>query len=203
MKTLKFVITKVCVLVLFLSNTAVATTVSSFEILTTPDEKSFMLSAETSGEGRIAIQIRNAQDEIVFSKNMKALGTFQQKYSLKEFEKGNYSLIITDATKIITQPFMVTENEVAVNAKSQQTSFKPFFRFNEKVESLAVNWMKSDNSDCSFTIEDEKFNTLFEESVENDGIVHRSYDLSKLPSGTYYIVIKDGNHTYNETIDIE
>lgn len=203
MKTLKFVMAKVCVLVLFLSNTAVATTVNSFEMLTTPDEKAFMLSAETSGEGKIGIQIRNNQGEIVFSKSIKAVENFQQKYNLKEFEKGSYSLIITDVSKIMTQPFEVTDTKVEVDAGLQQTAFKPYFRFNEKVESLAVNWMKSDDSACELTIEDEKFNVLFEESVENNGILHRSYDFSKLPSGTYYIVIKDGNHTYNETIDVK
>lgn len=203
MTNLKLVITKVCVLLLFLSNTAVATTVSSFEMLTTPNEKAFMLSAETSGEGKIAIQIQNEQNEIVFSKNMKALNSFQQRYSLKEFKKGGYSLIITDASKIITQPFTITENEVEVNSGLQKTAFKPYFRFNDEVESLAVNWMKSDNSDCKFTIEDERFNVLFEESVANDGIIHRSYDFSQLPKGTYYIVIKNGNHIYNETINVE
>ncbi|MFK7950203.1 MAG: hypothetical protein AB8G11_21615 [Saprospiraceae bacterium] len=202
MKTLKFVIAKVCVLVLFLSNTAVATSVSSFEILTTPDEKAFMLSAETSGEGKLGIQIQNNEGEIVFSRSMKALASFQQKYSLKDFEKGNYSLVITDVSKIITQPFEVTETAVEVNSNLQKTAFKPYFKFNEEVESLAVNWMKSDNSNCKFTIEDEKFNILFDESVENNGMIHRSYDFSQLPKGTYYIIIKDGNHAYNETIDI-
>lgn len=203
MKTLKFVIAKVCVLVLFLSNTATATSISSFEMLTTPDEKSFMLSAETKGEGRIAIQIENEQNEIVFSKTMKALSSFQQKYDLKGFEKGDYSLVITDASKIITQPFAVTESEVEVDIDLKRFAYKPYFRFNENVESLAVNWMKSDKSDCKFKIEDDKFNVLFEESVANNGIIHRSYDFSQLPKGTYYVVIKDGNHTYNETIDIE
>lgn len=203
MTNLKLVIAAVCTFVLFLGNTAMATSVNSFEVLTTPNEKTFLLTAETSGEGKIAIQILNAQDEVVFSRNIKALSSFQQKYSLKDFEKGNYTLVITDVSKIITQPFAVTNTEIEVNSSTQKTAFKPFLKFNDKVESLAVNWMKSDNSDCSFMIEDEKFNVLFNESVENNGIVHRSYDLSQLPSGTYYIVIKDGNHIYNETIDIQ
>ena len=117
MKNFKLVIAKVFVLVLLLSNTATATSVSSFELLTTPDEKSFMLSAETSGEGKLGIQIRNANDEIVYSKNMKVVGTFQQRYNLMDFEEGNYSLIITDALKIMTQPFTITENEVEVETK--------------------------------------------------------------------------------------
>ena len=63
--------------------------------------------------------------------------------------------------------------------------------------------MKNDSSECGFKIEDDKFNVLFEEKIENDGIIHRSYDFSELKKGTYYIVIYDGSYTYNETIDIE
>lgn len=203
MKTLKFVITSVCVLLLFMSNTAVATSVSSFEMLTTPNEKAFMLSVETSGKGRIAIKILNEQDQVVFSKSMKALSSFQQKYSLKDFEKGNYSLVIEDVSKIVTQPFTVTDIEVAVNSDSKIFTYKPYFKFNENIESLAVNWMKSDNSVCKLIIKDENLNVLFKESVENDSIIHRSYNLSQLPKGTYYIIIKDGNHIYKETIDIK
>jgi hypothetical protein len=203
MRNVKSAITKVCMLLLFLSNTAVATSVSSFEMLTTPDEKSFVLSAETSGKGKITIKIQNKKNEVIFSKSIKALSSFQQKYSLKDFEKGAYSLIIADESKIITQPFTITANEIAVNADSKTFTYKPYFRFNDKMESLAVNWMKNDNSDCNFKIEDETFNVLFEESVENSGMIHRSYDLSQLPKGTYYIVIKDGNYVYNETINVD
>ena len=172
-------------------------------MLTTPDEKTFMISAETAGEGRIEIQILDTKGDIVFSKNMKALSSFQQKYNLKDFAQGDYSLIVTDESKIITQPFQVTETEIEVEAASKTTAFKPYFKYNEKVESLAVNWMKADNSTCEFSIEDENTNVLLEESIENDGTFHRSYDFSELPAGTYYMVIKDGNHTYNETIEIK
>jgi hypothetical protein len=202
MKNFKFMITKVCVLVLFLSNTAVATSVSSFQMLPTPDEKEFLLTAKTSGKGKITIEIQNEQHEVVFSKSMKALSSFQQKYNLKDFEKGAYALVIKDVSKTVTQPFSITETTVEVNADLKTFAYKPFFRLNDRV-SLAVNWMKSDDSDCKFTIEDEAFNVLFEENFENDGIIHRSYDFSQLPKGTYYIVIKDGHHVHNETINIE
>lgn len=201
MKHLKFVITKVCVLLLFLSNTAVATSVSSFEMLPTPDEKEFLLTAVTSGEGTISIKILDHDEKVIFSKSMKALTSFEQKYSLKDFEKGHYSLVIEDESKIMTQPFTIA-TAIEVNSDLKTFIYKPFLKFNYKIESLAVNWMKSDNSDCQFIIKDEKSNVLFKESVENDRLIHRSYDFSQLPNGTYFITIKDGQHTYQEIIEL-
>jgi len=202
MTNLKMLMTKVCVLFLFMSNTLIGASVNSFEILTIPNEKEFLLSADIASAGIITITIIDETGNAVFSKKQKTKDSFEQKYDLKDFDKGIYSLKIEDETKIINQPFSITEKEVIVDSKAKTFTYKPYLRFNEATNSLAVNWMKSDISAYEIKIEDEDSNLLLKESLENNQIIHRSYDFSQLKEGTYYITIKDSLHTYYETLEI-
>jgi hypothetical protein len=202
MTNVKMLMTKVCILFLFLSNTAFAAAVNTFEILTIPNEKQFLLSADIASAGTIKITIVNEKGATVFSKTQKAKGSFEQKYDLKDFEKGNYFLKIEDEFKIINQPFCINETEVKVNSGLKIFTHKPYLKFNETAKSLAVNWMKSDTSDYEMKIEDKNANVLLNENIENNRLIHRSYDFSQLTEGTYYITIKDGEYTYFETIEV-
>jgi hypothetical protein len=78
MTNVKMLMTKVCILFLFLSNTAFAAAVNTFEILTIPNEKQFLLSADIASAGTIKITIVNEKGATVFSKTQKAKGSFEQ-----------------------------------------------------------------------------------------------------------------------------
>jgi len=202
MTNVKMLMTKVCVLFLFLSNTAFAASVNTFEVLTVPNEKEFLLSAEIASAGVINIAIISENGKVMFSKKQKIDSSFEQKYDLKDFEKGNYFLKIEDETKIINQPFSINETEIEVNSGLKIYTHKPYLKFNENTKSLAVNWMKNDTSDYEMKIEDKNANVLLNESIENDRLIHRRYDFSKLAEGTYYITIKDAEHTHFHVIEV-
>lgn len=203
MTSAKLLMTKVCLLFLFLSNTAIADSANTFDILTIPNEKEFLLTADIATAGMITINIKNLEGNVLFSKRLKAKDSFEQKYDLNSLEIGSYTLAIEDETKAIMQPFSITATTLEIDATTKATTYKPYLKFHETKKSLAINWMKNDTSDYVMKIQDDNSNTLLEESLKNNRLIHRSYDFSDLPKGTYYITIKDENHTYSKRLEIK
>lgn len=202
MSKLKLSIIKLFVLLL-VSNTAFATSISSFEILSTPNEKSFLLTGNTSGEGMITIKIISKESEKVCTLNIKNEVSFEQKYSLKDFEQGTYFIEIEDESKILTQPFIVNNENIEVDADLKSFAFKPQLAFDTSNYLFEINWLKIGNSNSILTIEDEKSNQFFKDKIGNQSLVHQYYDLSKLPAGIYHIKITDGKHTYSQSIEMK
>lgn len=203
MNQLKLIITQICVLILLSSSITTATSVSSFEVLPTPNEKAFLLTANIAGEGTITIKIISKEGEKVFYKKLNTTTSFQQKYSLKDFKKGTYFLKIEDESKVMTQPFIIISKEIEVDAALKTFVFKPRLKFNSDNYSFAVNWLKSDESNYVMSIKDENSNEFFEDVLKNERIIHRNYDFSQLPNGIYYITIKDGIYTYYKIVEVK
>lgn len=190
-------------LLLFLSNTAIATSINSFEILSNPNKKIFLLTANISGKGVITIKVISKKGENVCSRNFENENSFEQEYSLKDFEQGTYFLQIEDESKIMTQPFIITSDDVDVDNNLKSLAFKPQIGFDSETNLFAVDWLKTDKSKYILTIEDEKSNQFFVDNLTNEQVIHKYYDFSKLPSGRYYITIKDKKYTYTETVEVK
>lgn len=131
MKTLKLWATCLCMMVVLMSNATTPTLVNSIEILPEANQKVFTLSAKTSGEGSLQIRIVDAAENVVFSKKVKAISVFEQRFNVKNFETGEYEIAIEDESKVITQSLTVGETTVTVNSDNYTFITKSQITMNE------------------------------------------------------------------------
>ncbi len=153
--------------------------------------KSLTIETHTWKSENVHIQIRQADGEIVLDETVRT-GNLR-KYNLKHLPAGQYVLEMSDSYRVTEQTFTIGQLDVQVSAPVK-TTFKPVIA--RKGNALDVNLM-TQGEEAFITITDQASETLFAEKCAKTSL-HRRYDISRLPAGSYALSIEVGDRTYTE-----
>jgi hypothetical protein len=184
------------VLVLFL---AIFTSVSlfandgNFSILTDKDSKTMVIDLKKNLGGNVVISIVSLDGETVFSEAFKA-DKKARKYNLSNLKVGTYTLIIEDEEKVSSKKVHISKASLLVDNKIEEM-IKPTVISNGDFWVLNVVNLVGAN----IIITDEDGNKIYSQVVESSSL-NKRFNVSKLPSGTYYINYDLNGKTFSNTV---
>jgi hypothetical protein len=157
-------------------------------------EKSVIVNLGSVQKEEILISIEDANDNILVSESVSNNANFVKKYNVSKLENGQYFITITKKTLRTVQPFTVSANGVLMSDVEKKEKFIPVLVQNGHkldVNVLLGNYnnitIKILNNEGQSTIEDKSYVVL---------TLHKRYDLSKLPAGSYMAEVTAGDETF-------
>ena len=124
---------------------------------------------------------------------VKGKPSFSKKYNLVNLESGSYRVIVTKkATKTI-QPFELTTKSVVLHESERKEKFLP--SINQNGKKLDVNVLLGNYSNIKVNIYDNEGRKVYDDINYVVLLLHKRYDLSKLPAGGYVVEVIAGDET--------
>ena len=154
--------------------------------------KTVVVSLTNVSKEEITIALEGEGGTLIADK-VKGQLNFAKKYNLINLESGSYRVIVTKrATKTI-QPFELTYNNVVLFESERKEKFLPSIVQNNR--KLDVTVLLGNYSNIKVNIYDNEGHKMYEDINYVVMLLHKRYDLSKLPSGGYVVEVIAGDET--------
>jgi Secretion system C-terminal sorting domain len=154
--------------------------------------------AKMAGE-TVTIRIENAFLGEIFSETFTKSALIRQ-YDLRQFENGEYRLIIENERTKTIQPFSVEYSRININEMERSVGQLP--QIKKAKNGFDVRAYLLSKAEISVVITDNQGISVFKET-NNALALAKHYNLSNLPKGVYFIEIKANGDVKNETITID
>ena len=154
--------------------------------------KTVVVSLTNVSKEEVTIALEGDEGTLV-TENVKGKPSFSKRYSLVNLEAGSYRVVITKkATKTI-QPFELTRTSVVLFESERKEKFLPSLSQNgTKVD---VNVLLGNYSNIKVNIYDNEGRKVFDDVNYVVMLLHKRYDLAKLPKGGYVVEVIAGDET--------
>lgn len=199
MKTIK-TISKLTMLLAFVAfaNTLTASGNLKVNIYPLSSEKAVVAIVNNTASN-FQISIENSDGETIYYKEASADSkAYRKVYDFSKLEPGNYTLKATMGQTITERSFKISKNQIAVNA--EKVSLEPYFSYKEGV--LGVSYLNFSEEDLNLHFYDAN-GVVYAKEIGNEFNVIEGFDLSKLASGQYTVVLLAGSKEYAYHVNVE
>jgi glucuronoarabinoxylan endo-1,4-beta-xylanase len=141
----------------------------------------------------VTISIETAEGAIIYNETVNVVDAFTKRYNLRELAIGNYKLVIKRKRSKTVQPLTIGVNSISVEEAKREVL--PLPTVVQVGSFVNVNIPTKLANDVTVRIYDNLGVTLMEKTYSKVGL--RRYDLSKLPSGVYFVEVDGEPHTIN------
>lgn len=125
--------------------------------------------------------------------NVKGKPSFTKKYNLVNVETGSYKIVVTKKATKTVQPFELTSKNVVLFESERKEKFLP--SLNQNGTKIDVNVLLGNYSNIKVNIYDNEGRKVYDDINYVVILLHKRYDLSKLPNGGYVVEVIAGDET--------
>ena len=161
-------------------------------------EKSVVVNLGSVQKEEITIAIEDNYGNTLTTEIVKNNANFVKKYNVSKLENGQYVITITKKTLRTAQPFTVSNEGVTMSEIEKKEKFIPVLVQNGN--KLDVNVLLGNYNNITIKIVDNEGRNAFEDKNYVILTLHRRYDLSKLPNGSYLAEVTAGDETFYYSI---
>ena len=181
-------------------NTFIAVVFSAVSIFATSTEpsitsngtKSFVIDKKVWKSNAVDIFIQNENGETIYSSHQNLERS--KKYSLENFEAGDYVVTISNEIKSVENKITITKERLFVDFNAN-TTYKPVFNVREN--NVDVNYFSA-GVKTRISIENNE-GTIYEMDVKDTSSINKRFDISKLPSGDYNVVVSNKTGSFSKS----
>lgn len=146
------------------------------------------------------IDVKDQNGEIIFYKETKAPATnYKRNYDFSRLEDGTYFFTVKIDNEVKESKFNIERGRV--NVLETKKMVDPVFVMNNK--QLKMSYLNFAQENTKVFVYDRFLTTLYEKDLKSDFVTQHGIDFSKLPRGSYEVVLASGNavHSYDVFID--
>lgn len=173
---------------------------ANIRITAIENSKSVMVTLNNTSTGEMTVVLQDAFGASFATDKIKPAARFAKKYNLSQLEAGNYKLVVTKNFVKTIQPFELTYRAVVLNELERKEKFLP--SINQSGKNIDVNVLLGNYSNIIVKIYGNDGLTSFEDKNYVVLTLHKRYDLSKLPAGTYVVEVLAGDETQYFNINL-
>lgn len=152
------------------------------------------ISSQTS------VKFLDQQGSTLIEENITLSGQFESVFDLESLPFGSYTLIIKSNFKETVQPIRITSKELVVE-KSEQAAYFPA-NFSEKRGRLTLSLLNPENHTVNVFVMDHLGRVVYRDSINDQAVVEKEYNLKKLPAGRYTVVVDNGDQSYTKNVKL-
>jgi hypothetical protein len=173
---------------------------ANIRITAIENSKSVMVTLNNTSTGEMTVVLQDAFGARFATDKIKPAARFAKKYNLSQLEAGNYKLVVTKNFVKTIQPFELTYRAVVLNELERKEKFLP--SINQSGKNIDVNVLLGNYSNIIVKIYGNDGLTSFEDKNYVVLTLHKRYDLSKLPAGSYVVEVLAGDETQYFNINL-
>lgn len=161
------------------------------------DEDNIVITVlnEKSKNFEVTVTAKNG-DIVYYKRSSKPIHTYQKIFNIDNLSNGIYALKLKVDDTSEMRELIVTNKKIYIGDSKLQID--PFFKFDGK--NLKFSYINFDNEKIKLNILG-KNGVIFQTKIGSGTVINRGYDLSKLESGVYKVVLYSYNNTF--VYDIE
>lgn len=145
--------------------------------------------------GKVWISFADQKGHVFYSKKIKDLTSYKVKYDLAAFPDGEYQLDLSAADQQISVPVSIVNGVVTL---TEEMAKAPVVSNNGN--EVAVELKGLAKSEWHVLIYDTTGELIFKETVGNESIARRKYDLSNLNSGRYTLHFSIEGNSFSHNV---
>lgn len=147
-----------------------------------------------------AIDVKNAQGEIVFYKETKSPSeNYKRVYDFSKLENGSYFLTVKIDNEWKETKFEIKNGKM--NFVKQKKIVSPVFIFSNN--QLKLSYLNFEEENSTLIIYDNNRNVLYQKDLRSDFITQHGLDFSKTARGNYEAVLSSGNEVFSYNIYVD
>ena len=154
--------------------------------------KAIVVSLTNVTEEGVTVTLEGEEGLLVTDK-VGAKPNFSRKYNLMNLTKGSYRIVITKKAAKTIQPFELTNKSVVLFESERKEKFLP--SINQNGTKLDVNVLLGNYSNIKVNIYNNEGRKVYDDINYVVLLLHKRYDLSKLPAGGYVVEVIAGDET--------
>ena len=191
MKTINFFVTA-----LLLFTVSLVSAVEKPKAIVQPINKNqFLLAIETDYASTMEVTISDSNGEIMYYKSTnKPVTSVKKIFDLKNLKNGNYSLELKSKNFISRRDLKLDQNKIQVGASVTTQIVHPYFGLvGDQLVLTHLNFEKEEYQLLIYNETDEIYKT----KLDQVSPINAGYDMSKLKSGDYEVVLYSDNKIYS------
>lgn len=147
--------------------------------------------------------IKNTYGVILYKEIIQNSGSYIKGFDFTQLPKGDYFFELNKDFQINIIPFYVSNKTIAFKNDKESTIFKPLVRNKENkvyISKLSLNYTPLEVTVSYEDIENNDFNVIYSETLENSNNISRILNLDLEKKGKYRIVTKTEGRTFVDYI---
>ena len=146
------------------------------------------------------IEVKNEDGEVIFWKETQTPSTnYKRTYDFSKLEEGNYFLTVNIDREKQETKFAVENGTLRMIEEKKM--LEPFFFFNEN--ELKMTYLNFAGENTSLHIYDENRNELYARDFNDEFNVQHGLNMTKLPKGSYEVVLSTESNSYNYEVAVK
>lgn len=188
MKTIKLLFTLLAAAIV-----AIATAVEKPKMNVVPlttDRAVVSIQNDNAAKFELSIHAENG-DLVYYKQSAKSLNSYQKVFDFEGLKNGKYTMKLKVNDTRLSKEFAVDSKGISVG--ESKLRFDPYFNYDENV--LKLSYLNFDGENFRLNIYDEN-GLVYETKLGKDFNISSGYDLSRLNSGKYKIVMRSYNNEF-------
>lgn len=165
---------------------------TNVKISAVQNTKAVVVSLTNVTNDQVTIALEGDQGTLT-TEVVKGKPSFSKRYNLANLESGSYTFVVTKKATKTVQPFQLTSKTVVLFESERKEKFLPSIAQNGT--KLDVNVLLGNYSNIKVNIYDNEGRKVYDDINYVVLLLHKRYDLSKLPSGGYVVEVVAGDET--------
>jgi hypothetical protein len=180
------------------ANTVMASGNLKVNILPINSQKAVVEISNTNASN-FQISIENQNGETIYYKEASAdQKDYRKVFDFSNLEAGDYKLTAAIDGSTTERSFKIDNRKIAVGKEKIAT--EPFFAYKEGV--LALSFLNFSQEDIVVNFYDNN-GLIYSKEIGDQFNVNKGFDLSKLASGAYSVVLSTDNRNYTYNVNVE
>lgn len=193
MKTRNFVLTA-CALIV--AATVSATKIPTLNVIPVEKQKA-LVAFETAKPAAVELSVKNNAGEILYYKKSETpVDQMRMVFDFQDLKDGVYDVSLDFNNCKINREVSISRHQL-VNVGEQKRAFGPYCKFEDNL--LKVSYLNNDQKNVRMNIYQDG-QLVAGKKLGKDMCIQQAFDLSKLESGQYEIVLTSSNDEYLFTV---
>ncbi len=148
------------------------------------------------------VMIRNQRGAILYREQLDASGTYKKIFQFSLFDNGVYIISFENDDKVTHYNVIKEDKGIKLlQVNKDLHDLKPVVKRNDDL--VHIFFTNADLKEVELRITDKAGKALSSTKFDEELIIKRSYDLSRLPSGKYSLMINVGDQSFTRVLSVQ
>jgi hypothetical protein len=183
---------------LFVAGNVFATEIGDMKVKPVNGSKKAVVTVQNMKGEEFSVSIVNSNGWVKYYKEeITDLTIYGKLYDLSNLESGKYKIVFDNRYQLIEKVIKIDNEDVKVIKEAKY--LKPTFL--DKNNKVSFSYANLNNEKIAVQIKDASGNKIFDEKLDEENVIAKTYNVENLPEGEYTLKVKTSKHTFSHKFE--
>ncbi len=164
------------------------------------EKKMVTLVGDNTKNTSLTLSIFDQKGTFLLKDKIVVVGQYSKAYDFSELPVGTYEVEVENSTSIRNYIVTTSSTNLSMVENKQKEIYKPVVESEGAI--VSINMLNLSLETVAVRINDKSGEEVYMEKFDHTSTIHKSYDLSKLPSGKYSFLINTQGKLFNIDVNL-